>query len=69
MKEQIEQPSETVPSVSVVPEATDGQNEGPDDYVAEPSFSVGKCPPLNGVATFEKPSDTGGLGAGTPKVS
>ena len=54
---------------NVVPEVGDGRNDVVDDYVAEPSFSVGKSPPQNGVAAFEKISGAGGLGEGTPKVS
>ncbi|KAL3501697.1 hypothetical protein ACH5RR_036146 [Cinchona calisaya] len=67
VKEQIELPSVMVPSVNIVPEPTNSRNEGSDGDVADPSFSVGKSPPLYGVSTFEKPSDTGALGAGTPK--
>lgn len=64
MNEQVEQ----LP-LTVVSETTDDRIDGTDDYVAEPSFSVGKSPPPNGISAYEKPSDTGGLGAGTPKVS
>lgn len=67
LKEQGEQPSVMVPPVSAALESNDVRNEAQDDYVADLSFSVGKSPPPNGVSTIEKPSDTGGLGAGTPK--
>ena len=68
-KEPARDPDQSIAANNVVPEVGDGRNDGVDDYVAEPSFSVGKSPPQNGVAAFEKTSGAGGLGEGTPKVS
>lgn len=66
-KEPAHDPDKSIAANNVVPEVGDGRNDGVDDYVAEPSFSVGKSPPQNGVAAFEKTSGAGGLGEGTPK--
>lgn len=57
-----------VASAEVLPENSDNQTEGVDDYVPEPSFAVGKSPSQNGLSTVEMPTGTGGLGEGTPKV-
>ncbi|XP_042000103.1 serine/threonine-protein kinase prpf4B-like isoform X1 [Salvia splendens] len=56
-----------VASAELLPENSDNQTEGVDDYVPEPSFAVGKLPSQNGVSTVEMPTGTGGLGEGTPK--
>lgn len=64
----VEQKSMTAPAVNIIPEV-DGQKEVGDDLVVEPSFSVGKSPQPNGLSATHKPSDAGGLGAGSPKVS
>ncbi|XP_047943642.1 serine/threonine-protein kinase prpf4B-like isoform X2 [Salvia hispanica] len=56
-----------VASAEVLPENSDNQTEGVDDYVPEQSFAVGKSPSQNGVSTVEMPTGTGGLGEGTPK--
>ncbi|KAA8532722.1 hypothetical protein F0562_032755 [Nyssa sinensis] len=66
-KKHMEQPSDQIGAVNVVPEVLDGRSEGADIYVAEPSFSVGKPPPQNGISAFERTSGAGGLGEGTPK--
>lgn len=66
-KEPAHDPDQSIAANNVVPEVGDGRNDVVDDYVAEPSFSVGKSPPQNGVAAFEKTSGAGGLGEGTPK--
>lgn len=60
-------PDQSSAATNVVPEVGDGRSDGLDVYVAEPSFSVGKSPPQNGVAALEKTSSAGGLGEGTPK--
>ncbi|KAL1553552.1 non-specific serine/threonine protein kinase [Salvia divinorum] len=56
-----------VASAELLPENSDNQTEGADDYVPEPSFAVGKSPSQNGLSTLEMPTGTGGLGEGTPK--
>lgn len=66
VKEQVEQQSMTAPAVHIVPEV-DGRKEVADDLIVEPSFSVGKSPQPNGLSARHKPSDAGGLGAGSPK--
>lgn len=48
-------------------EIVDGRIGGNDVLVAEPSFSVGKSPPPNGVAASGGTLGTKGLGEGTPK--
>lgn len=60
--------SAQVTSAEVIPETSDNQVEGADDYVPEPSFAVGKSPSQNGLSAVEMPTGTGGLGDGTPKV-
>lgn len=60
--------SAQVISAEVLPENSDNQAEGADDYVPEPSFAVGKSPSQNGLPTVEMATGTGGLGEGTPKV-
>lgn len=67
-KESVEQPSETIVAETMVPEVPDGKNDGTDTYDADPSFSVGKSPPQNGLSASERASGAGGLGEGTPKV-
>ena len=67
-KESVEQPSGTVVSETVIPGVAEGKNDGTDAYDADPSFSVRKSPPQNGVPVSEKASGAGGLGEGTPKV-
>ncbi|XP_047965541.1 serine/threonine-protein kinase prp4 [Salvia hispanica] len=59
--------SAQVISAEVLPENSDNQAEGADDYVPEPSFAVGKSPSQNGLSTVEMATGTGGLGEGTPK--
>ena len=49
-------------------ESVDGRGDSTNMFVAKPSFSVGKSPPPNGVATTGGNSGAGGLGEGTPKV-
>lgn len=66
-KESVEQPSETIVAETMVPEVPDGKNDGTDTYDADPSFSVGKSPPQNGLSASERTSGAGGLGEGTPK--
>ncbi|KAG6410333.1 hypothetical protein SASPL_128391 [Salvia splendens] len=56
-----------VASAEVLPENSDNQTEGVDDYVPELSFAVGKSPSQNGLSTVEMPTGTGGLREGTPK--
>ncbi|XP_059655531.1 uncharacterized protein LOC132302637 [Cornus florida] len=52
-----------VTAINVVPEVLDGRS----DADTEPSFSVGKSPPQNGISAFERTSSAKGLGEGTPK--
>ncbi|KAL2546389.1 serine/threonine-protein kinase prpf4B-like [Forsythia ovata] len=66
LKEQVGQSSDQVAATDTV-ENVDGQAEGADVYVADPSFSVGKSPSQNGLSALERPTGTGGLGEGTPK--
>lgn len=46
----------------------DGQTNGIDVHVDEPTFSVGKSPLQVGHIADEQASGAGGLGQGTPKV-
>ncbi|KAF8378465.1 hypothetical protein HHK36_029805 [Tetracentron sinense] len=62
-----EQPCPPKAAVNVVPEVFEGRIDSSDVYVAEPLFSVGKSPPQNETSAFERTSDAGGLGDGTPK--
>ncbi|KAF8391141.1 hypothetical protein HHK36_023442 [Tetracentron sinense] len=62
-----EQPCPPEAAVNVVPEVLEGRFDSSDVYVAEPLFSVGKSPPQIETSAFERTSDAGELGDGTPK--
>lgn len=57
----------TAPS-STHKEIVHGRSDGIDIFGAEPSFSVGKSPPPNGVTASGGNFVAGGLGEGSPKV-
>ncbi|KAI8032415.1 hypothetical protein LOK49_LG01G02502 [Camellia lanceoleosa] len=63
-KEHVEQTSQ---QPATAPETLDVRHEGVGSSVADPSFSMGKSPPQNGIYAFDKTSGAGGLGEGTPK--
>ncbi|KAI7997895.1 hypothetical protein LOK49_LG10G00689 [Camellia lanceoleosa] len=63
-KEHVEQTSQ---QPATAPETLDVRREGVGTSVADPSFSMGKSPPQNGIYAFDKTSGAGGLGEGTPK--
>ncbi|GAV59194.1 Pkinase domain-containing protein [Cephalotus follicularis] len=67
VKEPSGYPAQPVRAANAVSDICDGVSDGPDVYVADPLLSVGKSPPQNGVAAFEKTSGAGALGEGTPK--
>ncbi|KAL7196578.1 hypothetical protein ACSBR1_036564 [Camellia fascicularis] len=64
-KEHVKQTSQ---QPATAPETLDVRHEGVGTSVADPSFSIGKSPPQNGIYAFDKTSGAGGLGEGTPKA-
>ncbi|XP_042482834.1 serine/threonine-protein kinase prpf4B-like isoform X2 [Macadamia integrifolia] len=54
-------------AVNSTSDAPEGRNDSPEADVPDPTFSVWKSPPRNGMLAHENTSGAGGLGDGTPK--
>ncbi|PSR91180.1 Serine/threonine-protein kinase [Actinidia chinensis var. chinensis] len=66
-KDHVERTSRQAANINIASETLGGKSEDVDTSVVDPSFTLGKSPPQNGINAFERTSGAGGLGEGTPK--
>ncbi|GFZ16123.1 protein kinase superfamily protein [Actinidia rufa] len=66
-KDYVERTSQQAATINIASETLGGKSEDVDTSVVDPSFTLGKSPPQNGINAFERTSGAGGLGEGTPK--
>ncbi|KAH7516551.1 hypothetical protein FEM48_Zijuj10G0147000 [Ziziphus jujuba var. spinosa] len=66
-KRPADNPGQSTAALHYSPDNIDGRGDEIDKPVAEPSFSVGKSPPSNGVSASGQTFGARGLGDGTPK--
>ncbi|GFS44349.1 protein kinase superfamily protein [Actinidia rufa] len=66
-KDHIERTSQQAATINIASETLGGKSEDVDTSVLDPSFTLGKSPPQNGINVLERTFAAGGLGEGTPK--